>query len=112
MPNDFRPIVGHKFCFEISQGKDGKPANIKHYCEVLELVPNKKLSYSWKKDNMPFNSKVTWTLAPKENGTELQLVHNGFTVLEDVIGHNKGWTMLGNRLIELLNADKNDNNSI
>ncbi len=46
------------------------------------------LSYSWQKnsakDNKPFNSKIVWTLVPKENGTELQLVHNGFTALEDI----------------------------
>jgi uncharacterized protein YndB with AHSA1/START domain len=99
MKTDFQPIVGHKFLFTSTQG-------IKHYCEVLEAMPFTKLSYSWQrnsaKDNKPFNSKVVWTLVPKENGTELQLVHNGFTALEDYTAHNNGWAILGNRFVELL----------
>ena len=90
----------------LHQSKSGKII----YCEVLEVKPFTKLSYSWQtnsaKDNKPFNSKVVWTLVPKENGTELQLVHNGFTALEDYIAHNNGWTALGNQFVELLNTIK------
>jgi hypothetical protein len=43
-------------------------------------------------------------LTPKEHGTELQLVHNSFSALEDYIAHNNGWTTLGNRFVELLNT--------
>ena len=88
MKTDFQPIVGHKFRFTGSQGSE-------IYCEVLEVKPFTILSYSWQKtsakDNKLFNSKVVWTLVPKENGTELQLVHNGFTSLEDYSAHNNGW---------------------
>ena len=106
MPNDFKPIVGYKFRFVISQGKDGKSADIQHYCEVLELVPYKKISYSWKKDDMSLNSKVSWILTPKGSGTELQLVHDGFAESEAFVSHNNGWPIVGNRLTELLNAIK------
>jgi len=99
MKSDFKPIVGHKFCFT-------SPQSTAHYCEVLEIKPFTKLSYSWKKDNMPFDSTVVWTLVPKDNGTELQLVHSGFTVLNDYTGHSKGWTMLVNGLAERLNTIK------
>jgi hypothetical protein len=47
-----------------------------------------------------------WTLISKENGTELQLVHNGFIALEDYTGHNNGWTILVKGLVELLNTIK------
>ena len=98
---DFQPTVGHKFHFF---SKTGKITN----CEVLEVKPFTKLSYSWQyasaKDNKLFDSKVVWTLVPNENGTELQLSHSGFTASEDFIAHNKGWTTLGNRFVELLNA--------
>jgi len=78
MKSNFQPIVGHKFHFIGECNDDGTGiAN----CEVLEVKPYTHLSYSWQgnsvKDNKPFNSKVVWTLTPKENGTELQLVHNG-----------------------------------
>ena len=101
---DFQPGVGHKLRFIDKSGK------IIH-CEVLEAEPFTRLSYSWQfysaKDNKPINSKVVWTLVPKEKGTELQLVHNGFTVLEDYTAHNNGWTTLGKRFVELLNTIKN-----
>ncbi|HLZ86111.1 MAG TPA: SRPBCC domain-containing protein [Puia sp.] len=98
---DFQPIVGHKFRFVSPYGNDS-------FCEVLEVTPFAKLSFSWQKrsakGNTPFNSKVVWTLVPKENGTELQLVHNGFTALEDLAGHEKGWTTCLKQLEELLNT--------
>src|SRR5580765_6058154 len=85
---DFQPIVGHKFYFTSPYGNHS-------YCEVLELNPCTRLSYSWQKksltDNKPDNSIVAWTLVPDENGTELLLVHNGFTALEDLVGHENGW---------------------
>ncbi len=87
---DFQPIAGHKFRFISPYGNDS-------FCEVLEVKPYTKLSYSWQKksseDNQPFNSKIVWTLVPKENGTELQLVHNGFTSTEDYAAHNDGWNV-------------------
>ena len=85
---DFQPIAGHKFRFISPYGNDS-------FCEVLEVMPYTKLSYSWQKNssknNQPFNSKIEWTLVPKENGTELQLVHYGFTSSEDYTAHNNGW---------------------
>jgi uncharacterized protein YndB with AHSA1/START domain len=100
---DFQPTVGHKFSFLSPYGNDS-------YGEVLEVKPYTKLSYTWKKnsskDYKPFNSKIVWTLVEKENGTELQLVHNGFTFLEDVIAHENGWNACLKKFEELLNTVK------
>jgi uncharacterized protein YndB with AHSA1/START domain len=100
---DFRPIAGQKFNF---YDKSGKIVS----CEVLEVNPVTKLSYSWRafsaNDHQPFDSKVEWTLVPKEHGTELQLVHNGFIALVDYMAHNDGWTRLGTRFADLLNTIK------
>jgi hypothetical protein len=49
---------------------------------------------------------VVWTLVPKENGTELQLVHNGFTLLEDLVGHENGWNTCLKQFEGLLNTVK------
>lgn len=101
MKTDFQPIVGHKFHFICS--------NITQ-CEVLEVTPFTKLSYSWQADsttsNKPFSSKVVWTLIPKDNGTELHLVHNGFTALEDLVAHENGWNACFKKFEELLNTVK------
>ena len=81
MPNDFKPVVGHDFRFKVNplpqMGFDGIS-----YCKVLEIVPFKKLSYSWKagpgEGQITVDTLVVWTLIPKEKGTELDLVHSGF----------------------------------
>jgi uncharacterized protein YndB with AHSA1/START domain len=101
METDFQPVVGHKFRFT---------CDATAYCEVLEVQPFTRLSYSWQGDSVngsgPFHSVVVWTLTPRAGGTELQLIHNGFRVLEDLIGHEKGWIGCGNRISELLNTVK------
>lgn len=97
MENNFKPIVGHRFQFHtkpvIKFGFDG---NV--YCEVLEVIPLKKLSYSWKggprKGKITLDSVVTWTLTPTTNGTELVLEHKGFKGLKNFTGYffmNMGW---------------------
>lgn len=100
---DFQPIAGHKFRFASPHGNDA-------YCEVLEVQPFTKLSFSWRKnslkDKKPFHSKVVWTLVPKEHGTELHLLHTGFTALEDFSGHDNGWGACGKKLEEQLNISK------
>ncbi len=107
MKTNFQPIVGYKFYFIGNCDDSGKAAA---QCEVLEIKPYTQLSYSWQAnsvyDSMPFNSKVVWTLIPKENGTELQLVHTGFTGLDDVIAHNDGWTRIGNNIAAFFNTVK------
>jgi uncharacterized protein YndB with AHSA1/START domain len=103
MKNDFLPEVGDKFRFIANSGKI-------IYCQVSEVIPVSELSYTWHANsaagNTNFNTEVVWTIVPKKNGTELRLVHDGFTVLEDYSGHDKGWTILGDRFNELLNAIK------
>jgi uncharacterized protein YndB with AHSA1/START domain len=87
---DFEPVTGQKFRFIHKSGK------IVH-CQVLEIKPFTRLSYSWQfpsaVDKKPVDSKIEWTLIPKENGTELQLRHNGFTLPEDLNGHISGWNI-------------------
>jgi uncharacterized protein YndB with AHSA1/START domain len=80
MPNDFEPVVGHKFRFQI----DPTPAcHSITLCEVLEVDRPRRLVYSWmpatdehsKPQGQP--SIVTWTLSPEPGGTRLVLEHTG-----------------------------------
>jgi uncharacterized protein YndB with AHSA1/START domain len=106
MKSNFKPVVGHKFQF-INNSK------IDAYCQVLEIVPQKLLSFSWKKgkseQEFTIDSVVTWTLTAKDGGTELQLQHNGFTLLDDAIAHTKGWSFCIGRMIALINFPSNAN---
>jgi uncharacterized protein YndB with AHSA1/START domain len=109
MENDFKPIVGHSFQFRakpvVNFGFDG---NV--YCEVLEIVPLKKLVYSWKggpgKGKITLDSVVTWTLKSKDKGTELTIEHTGFAGLKNFMGYffmNAGWkNVIRKRLEDLL----------
>jgi uncharacterized protein YndB with AHSA1/START domain len=109
MPNDFKPIIGHKFQFRtnprIKVGFDGIV-----YCEVLEMVPNQKLSYSWKGGPAPgkitLDSIVTWTLSPTPTGTRLQLQHQGFRGIKNFLAYvfmNAGWgKKIRNRFTQML----------
>ena len=97
MKTNFCPMIGSKYDGTVN-------------CEVLEVRPFTKLSYSWngntKEGRGTFSSIVVWTLIPKDTGTELQLQHNGFTILEDILNHASGWNSCIKRFEELINEIK------
>ncbi len=107
MKTDFQPIAGHKFRFTFMP-KPGSPYVGVVDCEVLEVKPFTKLSYSWnggtQDKSRNFNSIVVWELVPKDNGTELQLQHNGFEVLDDLLNHSNGWNNCLKKFEELINS--------
>ena len=81
-PAGFEPVKGKQFTFQTKPA--GKWDGTIH-CQVLEVIPNQRLAYSWQggdESNVGYGSRlntvVTWTLTQVENGTRLQLVHSGF----------------------------------
>jgi uncharacterized protein YndB with AHSA1/START domain len=95
MANNFQPRVGHKFEFR-AKPQPGWSGIV--YCEVLELVPEMRLSYSWKSgpkpDNIDMSTIVTWTLETKNNGTLLRMTHEGFAGVKGYFVSmmmGKGW---------------------
>jgi len=68
-PCDLVPEVGNRFHFDMGQW--GKQA-----CQVLEVDQGQKLSYTFAEGSL--DTTVTWTLKPHEDGTILELVHEGF----------------------------------
>ncbi|MBS1596173.1 MAG: SRPBCC domain-containing protein [Bacteroidetes bacterium] len=111
MKNDFKPEVGHKFSFQSIRGKDCETGGIS-YCEVQEVTPYSRLSYSWRTqalgDGQYYDSMVTWTLSPTAKGTKLELLHDGFVAAADRDGHDHGWSLFGTKFVELLNTKAND----
>ncbi|MCW3819164.1 SRPBCC domain-containing protein [Micromonospora sp. DR5-3] len=75
MPNDFRPVPGHRFSFRTNprpgQGFDGVI-----HCEVLELDEPRRLRWAWRGGRL--DTVVSWTLVPEGRGTRLFLEHAGF----------------------------------
>ncbi len=81
MPNDIAPVVGHRFQFRSKPMGDW---NGIVDCEVLEVVPEQRLVYTWAGgsatgEGNKLETTVTWTLESKgDGGTRLKLVHHGF----------------------------------
>ena len=97
MPTDFEPIIGYDFRFTTKAYPNLNFDGIV-YCKVLEIVPFKKLSYSWKggpgEGVITLDSIVVWTLETKDEGTQLSLVHSGFKDPENAVmfsGMSDGW---------------------
>jgi uncharacterized protein YndB with AHSA1/START domain len=111
MPNNFEPVVGHDFEFRTkpipSLNLDGLM-----YCKVIEIIPFKKLTYSWKggpeQGITTLDTIVEWTLEAKDNGTELHLVQTGFN--EDNISifsaMQGGWAQNLQKVVTLLSTSK------
>jgi uncharacterized protein YndB with AHSA1/START domain len=110
MKNDFQPIAGFDFQFRTGPIPSLDFDGIFH-CKVLEVIPMKKLSYSWKsgpgEGRITLDSVVVWTLQPKDSGTELSLEHSGFSKVENLAFYNgldQGWVEKLENIAKLLNA--------
>src|ERR1041385_7278119 len=68
---DFRPEVGFEFRFE-ARNND---MVFKHVCVVKEVIPGKKLSYSWRYEGYEGDSLVTYELFPENGKTRVRLTH-------------------------------------
>jgi uncharacterized protein YndB with AHSA1/START domain len=94
--DSFRPEVG--FEFQFYGEKDEK--KYLHLCQITEVVPGRKLSYSWQYEGYPGNSLVTFELFPDGKNTKLRLTHEGLesfgTDNPDLAKENfeEGWNTL------------------
>ena len=79
---DFKPEIGFE-CQTIQPPRRAQNWDGIMYLKILEIVPQQRLSYSFKGGPSPgvvtLDTIVTWILIPKDGGTELQLEHTGFT---------------------------------
>ena len=71
---EFKAEVG--FEFQFSGGKEDGIQYL-HLCKITEVIPGKKLTYSWRYDGYPGNSFVTFELLEEGENTRLKLTHAG-----------------------------------
>ncbi|RBL91480.1 SRPBCC family protein [Chitinophaga flava] len=83
--SDFKPEVGFSFTFDC----EDEGILYVHHCEVKEVVPGRKLSYTWKYENYEGESLLTFELSQEGNQTKLTLTHAG---LETFPQHLKSFT--------------------
>lgn len=70
---EFKPEVGFEFTFE---GDDGKKKWL-HAARITEVIPGKKLSYTWSYPGYGGESLVTFELFDEDGKTRLKLTHAG-----------------------------------
>lgn len=73
-------------------------------CRMLEIDPERKLSYTWTVGDMELDTVVTFTLVPTASGTRLSLVQSGFKPdqKQNWGGARYGWKLMGGRLVDVL----------
>src|SRR5437773_10326836 len=70
---EFRPEVGFEFeCVVEHEGN-----SYHHLCKVTEVIPQKKIAYTWRYKGEPGNSLVTLELFGEGEKTRLKLTHEG-----------------------------------
>jgi uncharacterized protein YndB with AHSA1/START domain len=94
MKNDFAPMAGHRFRFTADWGSVD--------CQVLEVEPNRTLSYSW--GAFGVGTVVTWSLTPTGAGTRLRMEQSGFpkTLRQAWRGAQVGWPGFFSKLEQVL----------
>jgi uncharacterized protein YndB with AHSA1/START domain len=94
MKNDFVPALHHRFSLRGDWGSVD--------CEVLEIEPQRSLSYSWVA--MGLDSVVTFTLTPTAGGTILRMEQSGFRPDQEQAFHGAqyGWNKFFGALEEVL----------
>lgn len=79
---EFAPQVGFEFSFS-ALGRDGKTEYV-HLCRVIEVIPEKKLVYTWRYDGRPGDSVVSFELFEEGDKTRLKLTHTGLESFKDL----------------------------
>jgi uncharacterized protein YndB with AHSA1/START domain len=81
-PTGFQPTKGNRFTYQTTRAGEWDGVI---QCEVLEVIPNERLVYTWQgghEANVGYGSRletvVTWTLFKVDSGTRVHLVHSGF----------------------------------
>jgi uncharacterized protein YndB with AHSA1/START domain len=109
-PIGFAPEIGNRFTY---QTKPAGEWDGTIQCEVLDVVPNERLSYAWRgghaSNGNGYGSKldtvVTFTLEKAEAGTRLRLIHSGFVLPRNDVAYRNmsdGWTKVIDRLDAVL----------
>ena len=91
---EFRPEAGFEFQFVVEHGGN----RYDHRCKVTEVVPQKKIAYTWRYEGHEGDSLVTFELFAEGDKTKLKLTHEGletFPKLPSFARKNfvQGWTM-------------------
>lgn len=93
MPNDFEPVVGHRFRFRMEPPPPGGWDGIVE-SEVLEVEPPRRLVYRWDTTGEGgLRTVVAYTIAPTaDGGAHVRMEQTGFKPHEEL---NRRGAMMG-----------------
>lgn len=106
---DFKAEVGFQW---MESQKPRKGWDGKMYFEILDVIPQKRLKYSFKGGPEPgkitLDTIVTWDFQAVEGGTKVHLLHTGFEGIKGFVTSlimTKGWGKhTGKGLLAFLNS--------
>jgi uncharacterized protein YndB with AHSA1/START domain len=107
---EFKPEVGFEFAFTVEH----EGVKYHHLCKITEVIPKKKLAYTWRYEGHEGDSLVTFELFADGDTTRLKLTHDGletFPKLPSFARKNfmEGWTqIIGSSLKEFVESDGAD----
>jgi uncharacterized protein YndB with AHSA1/START domain len=103
---EFIPRVGFEFEFVVEH--EGNRYH--HLCRITEVIPERKISYTWRYQGEPGNSLVMFELFPDGNKTRLKLTHTGIETFPKTPAYARknfetGWNVLiGSELKQFVEA--------
>ena len=107
---EFKPEVGFEFEFTVEH----EGMKYHHLCEITEVIPQKKLVYTWRYKGHEGNSLVTFELFADGDKTRLKLTHEGLETFPKTPSFARrsfmeGWTqIIGSSLKEFVESDDAD----
>jgi uncharacterized protein YndB with AHSA1/START domain len=106
---EFKPQIGFEFEFVVEH--EGNSYH--HLCKVTEVIPEKKIAYTWRYKGEVGDSLVTFELFGEGEGTRLKLTHTGIETFPKTPAYARknfeaGWTdIVGSELKRFVeNAEK------
>jgi len=104
----FKPEVGFEFEFTVEH----EGARYHHLCKITEVIPQKKIAYTWRYAGEEGNSLVTFELFADGGKTRLKLTHEGLETFPKLPAYaktnfEKGWTeIIGSSLKQYVEESK------
>jgi uncharacterized protein YndB with AHSA1/START domain len=105
---EFKPEVGFEFAFVVEH--EGNRYD--HHCRVTEVVPEKKIAYTWRYEGQEGDSLVTFELFADGDKTRLKLTHEGIETFPKTPAYARknfeaGWTeIIGSSLKQFVEKTK------
>ena len=93
--NEFKPEVGFEFGFVVEH----QGTTYHHLCKIMEVIPEKKIAYTWRYKGEPGDSLVTFELFAEGDKTQVKLTHSGIETFPKTPAYARknfeaGWTAI------------------